>query len=81
MNISLDIPVGKYRSLTSKELTELYRLLGESTKTEEGSILRETPEEKKQISHKPVAKNPKKPAHPDRKKENFKKNGRRKRES
>lgn len=81
MNISLDVPVGQYRSLTSQELTELYRLLGESTKTEEGSILRETPEEKKQISRKPVAKNTKKPTRPGRKKENFKKNDRRKGES
>ncbi len=42
MNIPLDIPVGKYRQLTSEELRVLNKLLGESTKTEEGSILKES---------------------------------------
>lgn len=37
MNIELDIPVGKYRHVTSEELRELERLTGESTKTEEAS--------------------------------------------
>lgn len=35
MNIHLDVPVGKYRELTSSELQELNRLLVESTKTAE----------------------------------------------
>lgn len=38
MNIPLDVPVGKYRELTPGELQELNSLLGESTKTEEGSL-------------------------------------------
>lgn len=46
MNIPLDIPVGKYRHLTSKELQELNELLGESTKTEEGSIFEEGEKQK-----------------------------------
>ena len=37
MNIELDVPVGKYRHLTTEELKELERLTGESTKTEEAS--------------------------------------------
>ncbi|WP_324720642.1 23S rRNA pseudouridine(2604) synthase RluF [Salinimicrobium sp. HB62] len=37
MNIELDVPVGKYRHLTSEELEELERLTGASTKTEEAS--------------------------------------------
>ena len=38
INISLDIPVGKYREITKAEMDELNRLIGESTKTEEGSL-------------------------------------------
>lgn len=38
MNISLDVPVGKYRDITKAEMDELNRLIGESTKTEEGSL-------------------------------------------
>ena len=38
MNISLDVPVGKYREITKAEMTELNRLVGDSTKTEEGSL-------------------------------------------
>lgn len=38
MNISLDVPVGKYREITTAEMNELNRLIGESTKTEEGSL-------------------------------------------
>src|SRR5690554_7514696 len=38
VNISLDVPVGKYREITKAELDELYRLIGDSTKTEEGSL-------------------------------------------
>lgn len=53
MNIELDVPVGKYRHLTSKELQELERLTGESTKTEEASTDlppgEKKPERKKKI--------------------------------
>lgn len=33
MNISLDVPVGKYRDFTAEELKELNKLLADSTKT------------------------------------------------
>jgi 23S rRNA pseudouridine2604 synthase len=38
INISLDVPVGKYRELTDKEITELNRLIEPSSKTEEASL-------------------------------------------
>lgn len=38
INISLDVPVGKYREITKAEMDELNRLIGDSTKTEEGSL-------------------------------------------
>lgn len=38
MNISLDVPVGKYREITKAEMEELNRLIAESIKTEEGSL-------------------------------------------
>lgn len=38
INISLDIPVGKYRELTTEELRELNRLIAPSLKTEEASV-------------------------------------------
>ena len=40
MNIALDVPVGKYRELTSNELEELNRLLEDSTKTYEAKRLK-----------------------------------------
>ena len=39
MNVSLDIPVGEWRDLTKEELDTINGLTGESTKTEEGSLL------------------------------------------
>ena len=33
MNIHLDIPVGKWRNLTKKELNEIFKLVSESSKT------------------------------------------------
>ena len=39
MNVSLDIPVGEWRHLTREELDTINGLTGESTKTEEGSVL------------------------------------------
>ena len=33
MNVSLDMPVGKWRDLTSDELNEINRLVLDSTKT------------------------------------------------
>ncbi len=38
INISLDVPVGKYRKLTSAELSELNKLIEPSSKTEEASL-------------------------------------------
>lgn len=38
INISLDIPVGKYRELTNEEIKELNRLIAPSLKTEEASV-------------------------------------------
>lgn len=37
INISLDVPVGKYRELTTQELKELNRIIATSSKTEEAS--------------------------------------------
>ena len=38
INISLDIPVGKYRDLTDSEITQLLQLIEPSSKTEEASL-------------------------------------------
>ena len=48
INISVDIPVGKYRELSSKELKELNQLIEPSSKTEEASL----PNNKKRFSGK-----------------------------
>lgn len=45
INISLDIPVGRYRDLTDKEIQELNALIEPSSKTEEASL----PKAEKQI--------------------------------
>ena len=41
INISLDIPVGRYRDLTDAEILEMNQLIEPSIKTEEGSLLNE----------------------------------------
>ena len=33
MNVKLDVPIGKYRELTQEELSKLYSLLENSSKT------------------------------------------------
>ncbi len=38
INISLDLPVGRYRDLTEEEITELNQLIEPSSKTEEASL-------------------------------------------
>lgn len=38
INIALDVPVGKYRELTDKEIKELNQLIEPSSKTEEASL-------------------------------------------
>lgn len=43
INIQLDIPVGKYRDLTKKELQQLDQLIAPSSKTEEASNLKNEP--------------------------------------
>jgi 23S rRNA pseudouridine2604 synthase len=80
MNIPLDVPVGKYRHLTEKELSNLNKLLGESTKTEEGSLQKKTKQEK-EPSPKPKKKSNKKDTRTSDFKKNLKRPGRRKRES
>lgn len=81
MNIPLDVPVGKYRELTPEELVELNQLLGESTKTEEGSI----PQAGKKKNNPQVfpksSTRTKDPAPFSEKKRRFKKNGKGPRES
>jgi 23S rRNA pseudouridine2604 synthase len=39
INISLDVPVGRYRELTAAEIKELNQLIAPSSKTEEASYL------------------------------------------
>jgi 23S rRNA pseudouridine2604 synthase len=39
MNVELDVPSGKWRDLTSAELTEIRRLVADSSKTYEGDAL------------------------------------------
>jgi 23S rRNA pseudouridine2604 synthase len=38
INISLDVPIGRYRELTNKEIEELNELIEPSSKTEEASL-------------------------------------------
>lgn len=38
INISLDVPLGRFRELTDKEIEELYQLIEPSSKTEEASL-------------------------------------------
>lgn len=83
MNIPLDIPVGKYRQLTSEELLELNQLLGESTKTEEGSIPKESTGKEKNNPQVTPKRSPRPKAPPtfSEKKRGFKKKGKGPRES
>lgn len=55
MNIKLDVPVGKYRDITSEELETMDKLTGGSTKTEEGSV----PQKEKKSSADPQKRNQK----------------------
>lgn len=50
INISLDVPVGRYRELTPVEIKELNKLIEPSSKTEEASFLREDTQETPRIS-------------------------------
>ncbi len=69
INISLDVPLGKYRLLTKDELNNLNRLISDSTKTEEGSLVknltsfpksRSLPQRKQNISNERSLKNERK---------------------
>lgn len=42
MNVDLDIPVGEWRDLSKKELDTIYKMIGESSKTQEASYLKDT---------------------------------------
>lgn len=54
INISLDIPVGRYRELTTDEITDLNRLIAPSSKTEDASLPKIT---KNKSDYKVVASN------------------------
>jgi 23S rRNA pseudouridine2604 synthase len=43
INISLDVPVGRYRDLTDAEIKELNELIEPSSKTEEASLPKPEP--------------------------------------
>ncbi|WP_298394905.1 23S rRNA pseudouridine(2604) synthase RluF [Flavobacterium sp.] len=43
INISLDVPLGRYRELTEAEITQLNQLIEPSSKTEEASLPKVTP--------------------------------------
>lgn len=43
MNVSLDVPVGKWRDLTKKELATINKMVNESSKTQEASELPKKP--------------------------------------
>ena len=46
INISLDLPVGRYRDLTDAEIKELNQLIEPSSKTEDASFVKERKEER-----------------------------------
>ncbi len=80
MNIQLDTPIGKYRDLTSKELSDLIDLTEESTKTEDASLPSSKPSlKKKESSTKEDKNSEKRPAQKEPK--GFKRIDRRKKES
>jgi 23S rRNA pseudouridine2604 synthase len=47
INISLDVPVGRYRELTDAEIKELNQLIEPSSKTEEASLPKSEPTRRK----------------------------------
>ncbi len=81
MNITLDVPLGEYRNLTSQELEELERLTSDSTKTIEGSLPTPQAKEKKPSEKRSPEKNTSPKASAFKKNSGFKKINRRKRES
>jgi 23S rRNA pseudouridine2604 synthase len=59
INISLDVPVGRYRDLTAAEIKELNTLIEPSSKTEEASLLKEEPTPRISAARRPL--NPNRP--------------------
>lgn len=64
INISLDVPVGRYRDLTDTEIKTLNKLIEPSSKTEEASLPKSMPKQpavkkefKKKSDFKPIGKN------------------------
>lgn len=53
INISLDVPVGRYRDLTPTEIKELNKLISDSSKTEEASLPKAKTENKRPFTNKP----------------------------
>jgi len=48
INISLDIPVGRYRDLTDQEIKDMNQLIEPSSKTEEASLPKPEPRQPQQ---------------------------------
>lgn len=59
INISLDVPVGRYRDLTAAEIKELNTLIEPSSKTEEASLPKEEPTPRISEARRPL--NPNRP--------------------
>ncbi|MHA3788116.1 23S rRNA pseudouridine(2604) synthase RluF [Flavobacterium hauense] len=59
INISLDVPVGRYRELTPAEIKELNTLIEPSSKTEEASFAKEEPTQRVSAARRPL--NPNRP--------------------
>ncbi|PZR11014.1 MAG: 23S rRNA pseudouridine(2604) synthase RluF [Flavobacterium psychrophilum] len=59
INISLDVPVGRYRDLTTAEIKELNTLIEPSSKTEEASLPKEEPTQRISAARRPI--NPNRP--------------------
>ena len=59
INISLDVPVGRYRELTPAEIKELNTLIEPSSKTEEASFAKEEPTQRIAAARRPL--NPNRP--------------------
>ncbi|MFD2601133.1 23S rRNA pseudouridine(2604) synthase RluF [Flavobacterium suzhouense] len=59
INISLDVPLGRYRDLTSAEIKELNTLIEPSSKTEEASLPKEEPTRRISEARRPL--NPNRP--------------------
>jgi 23S rRNA pseudouridine2604 synthase len=55
INISLDIPVGRYRDLTDGEITQLNKLIEPSSKTEEASLPKSTASNTKKANPKKIS--------------------------